>query len=97
MNFQKNEYKGYKNKEKYKRKLTFLKQYGNSKERTVQFRDENGTILTWNTSDNSKTFKNLKYKGYYSFKVSAILNNIDESKIKIVINYVKESLNKEVF
>lgn len=95
MSFDLNEFNGYKKGERYKKRLTFLKSYGNVNNRYVEFKDEDGNILSWQTCDRTKTYKNLKYTGQYLFTVDFIFNNIDKTKVSINIKYLKETSNTQ--
>lgn len=86
MSFTVDEFKGYKEGERYEKKLKYVKMFGNSNERSVIFRDENGSELHWRTTDYTKTYKSLKMRGTYKFTIDHIINpdiDITSSNIKI--------------
>lgn len=75
MSFTIEEYKGYREGEKYTKHLKFVRMYGNSGCRYVIMKDEDGNEMTWTTRDSSRTYQNFRTKAEYKFKVKYIINN----------------------
>lgn len=73
------DYKGYTEGTKYQKRLRYIDEYGNSRNRYVAFKDEDGVSLTWQTSDYTKGYQNLAKEGLYNFKVDFIFC-IDHTK-----------------
>jgi hypothetical protein len=80
-NFLIDEYNGYKQGERFEKRLYFVKMYGNAKTRYVELKDENNVKLVWTTTDYNKTFQNFKTKGVYKFTIDFINNNQKEVHI----------------
>jgi hypothetical protein len=71
--------------DRYKRILSYIKHYGNSNARYVEFKDEDGNVLHWLTNDYTKAYQNLKNSGEISFTIESIYKgtiNIRNLKIK---------------
>lgn len=82
------QYKDYIEGEKYTKHLTFLKIFGNSNIRYVSFKDEDGSILTWQTNDYTKSYQSLVKRGIYSFKIAYMMvPKYDD--VSISISHVK--------
>lgn len=63
----------YKEGKRYTKTLRFVKISGNSNRRYVDFVDPDGTILTWETNDYTKAYKDLQITGVYKFTVQYTL------------------------
>lgn len=74
MSFTVRELDGYIEKERYTKELKFVDMSGGGDENYIRFKDENGVILVWVTSNRTKAYQNFKRKATWKFTVDYILS-----------------------
>lgn len=74
MSFTQETMSGYTTGQRYEKKLKFVKMYGNSNNRHIHMRDEDGVMFGWTTTDYTKTYKEFRIKGIYKFTVDYIIH-----------------------
>lgn len=78
---------GYEARKHYEKTLTFITESGNSNEKQIMMKDENGILLCWRTTTRTKTYQNLKKNSRYRFRVDHIMeptSKIYIANLKIV-------------
>lgn len=76
---------GYEAGKRYKKHLTFVTMNGNSNNKQIIMKDEDGTLLQWNTTTRTKTYQNFRTSGVYTFRIDHIM----EPTSKIYISHLK--------
>jgi penicillin V acylase-like amidase (Ntn superfamily) len=72
---------------RHKKQLTYIKHYGNSNVRYVEFKDEKGNRLSWTTTDYTKAYRNLSKNGVISFTVKYVYQGtVNIGNLKIELN-----------
>lgn len=80
-------YNGYEKGKRYEKYLTFVEMFGNSNERYITMKDEDGNELHWKTNDYTEAYRNFVPKGVYRFSINYILDHnkvIAISRLKFV-------------
>lgn len=80
-------YNGYEKGKRYEKFLSFVEMFGNSNERYITMKDEDGNLLSWKTNDYTEAYKNFVAKGIYRFTISYILDHdksISISRLKFM-------------
>ena len=63
----------YQENKRYTRKLSYVEDYGDARQRVVIMKDEEEcSKLIWITRDSSNTYQHFKARSLYSFKVDLI-------------------------
>lgn len=65
----------YQENKRYTRKLSYVEDYGDARQRVVIMKDEDECKLIWVTRDSSNTYQHFKARSLYSFKVVLIFSD----------------------